>query len=140
MQLLDLITRHWDDILAVAGVVAGWLGVRARAKRKQATLDQIARYAVAAADMLIVAVRHQIIPYDADHIGEWRTRLERLVGAAGFALPPTAVPRARVIAAEHLMTTLNNSRALANGAADEASAVLARVARSLLSGIGKHDG
>lgn len=100
MEVLKFIRDHWDDIVAIVSVIGGIFGAREYIKRRRATVDQVAKWARAAADIVGALVSAELIPLSESVYTEWRDKLIQLAHAAGYTVPEDTMKRAHAEAAQ----------------------------------------
>lgn len=101
MEIINFIERHWSDIVLGLGTLATLLGLRAKAAQKQATWQQVEKWANAAADSVLLWLQaiSPSIAVDADEIvAKWRERLLEFAAAVGFEVNADHMRKALAIA------------------------------------------
>lgn len=105
MEILKFLNGHWSDFLGLVTLIGGWLGLRHRAAKQQATWQQVERWANAAADAVILWIQRTGTAVDAaDVIERWRERLLEFATAVGFDVSPNDMKRALAIASQRVGT------------------------------------
>lgn len=77
----------WEQLVEVLGVLLTWSGASAWLQKRARTRVRIEEYASLAADLVLLGVKHELIPH-AEAVVTWRERFLGLAGAAGLNVTP----------------------------------------------------
>ena len=94
MTILHAILSHPDDAIAVAGFLAGLIGVNRWRAAHAATASQIDRWTQIAAAGVVLAIRAGLFGAHDDAAAAFVGRLRQLARVSGFALTPDQELRA----------------------------------------------
>lgn len=77
----------WEQLVELLGVLLTWSGASAWLQKRARTRVRIEEYASLAADLVLLGVKHGLIPH-ADAVVTWRERFLGLARAAGLTVTP----------------------------------------------------